>query len=50
VTKPRIYKENGLYVCEYKKIKATGSSVAEAFLNFILAKATSHLHSEETKL
>lgn len=50
VAKPKIYKENGVYICEHKQIRVSGTSVVEAFLNFILAKASSHLHSEETKL
>jgi len=48
--KPNIYKKDGYYVCEYKTIKSSGRSVAEAFFNFILAKASSHLHTDETML
>lgn len=48
--RPKLYQENKIWICTDKKIKATGSSAVEAFLNFVLAKASSHLRPEETDL
>lgn len=48
--RPKLYKENGVWICERKTIKATGATPVEAFLNFFLKKASSHLHEGEVEL
>lgn len=47
MVRPKLYKQNGTWICERGMIKATGATPAEAFLNFFLKKASSHLHESE---
>ena len=50
MNRPRLYKENGTWICELKGLKETGSTPVEAFLNLILKKASSNLHEDEIHL
>lgn len=48
-TRPKIYKQNGKWICEHKHIQASGSTVVEAFFNYLLKRATAHLPEDELK-
>ena len=47
MVRPKLYKQNGLWICERKGIKATGATPIEAFLNYFLNRASSNLHEDE---
>ena len=49
MVRPKLYKKDGVWSCEYKDIKSTGATPVEAFLNFFLHKASTHLHEDEVK-
>lgn len=50
MSRPKLYKSNNIWYCEFKNIKAQGSTAVESFLNYMLQKATSHLHPDETNV
>ena len=44
--RPKLYKQNGIWICERKGIQSTGATPVEAFLNFILHKAETRLNKD----
>ena len=50
MVRPKLYKQNNIWYCERKNIKAQGATPIEAFLNYFLQRASGNLHEDETSI